>query len=245
MKCRMCSREAVPGISICEHHRTVRARQAAARKARHQASRPPRLCRVCEQPIVGEHHLRVSHAKCVQKMEEPRDRVCLECNTPLPPDAYRTRKYCSKRCREKAEKDRARPERKQLGSPLTCAFCGEMFTRLHLNHRYCCAACSGMAAKAQRLMQVYGCDWDEAREWTKARGCPCPICGRPAEHLDHCHETGRIRGLLCSTCNPALGQLGDSPERFESAAHYLRSGGVGTTQWMTIEGQSGRENCED
>jgi hypothetical protein len=41
--------------------------------------------------------------------------------------------------------------------------------------------------------------------------------------IDHCHITGKIRGLLCHRCNVALGSFKDSIEILESAIHYLRS----------------------
>jgi hypothetical protein len=40
--------------------------------------------------------------------------------------------------------------------------------------------------------------------------------------VDHCHDTGRIRGLLCTPCNTAIGNLGDTLEGIEAAARYLR-----------------------
>lgn len=43
-------------------------------------------------------------------------------------------------------------------------------------------------------------------------------------HVDHCHETGRIRGLLCFTCNHTLGRVHDDPSTLERLAAYLRSG---------------------
>jgi hypothetical protein len=39
--------------------------------------------------------------------------------------------------------------------------------------------------------------------------------------VDHCHSTGRIRGLLCLPCNTALGQLGDTPESLLAAISYI------------------------
>lgn len=66
------------------------------------------------------------------------------------------------------------------------------------------------------------CDW---------QGFTCAIC-REMEPtvagkmmrlaIDHDHSSGVVRGLLCGNCNKAIGQLNDSPERLEAAAHYLR-----------------------
>lgn len=39
--------------------------------------------------------------------------------------------------------------------------------------------------------------------------------------VDHCHQTGKIRGLLCATCNSAIGLLGDCPETIANASLYL------------------------
>lgn len=53
----------------------------------------------------------------------------------------------------------------------------------------------------------------------------CAICGRePGSrrlHVDHCHETGLIRGLLCSRCNSGIGLLRDDPELLKTAYNYL------------------------
>ena len=43
-------------------------------------------------------------------------------------------------------------------------------------------------------------------------------------HLDHCHETGAIRGILCLSCNQALGKFREDPALLEAAARYLRQG---------------------
>ena len=56
----------------------------------------------------------------------------------------------------------------------------------------------------------------------------CAICRTPlvAEgcrtHVDHEHVTGKVRGILCGCCNRGIGQLGDSIERVQSAADYLK-----------------------
>ncbi|MFE5188252.1 endonuclease VII domain-containing protein [Streptomyces sp. NPDC056628] len=45
-------------------------------------------------------------------------------------------------------------------------------------------------------------------------------CPAPAVHVDHCHETGRVRGVLCFNCNSAIGKLGDDPDAVRRAAAY-------------------------
>jgi len=54
----------------------------------------------------------------------------------------------------------------------------------------------------------------------------CALCHQPGKykglHVDHDHETGRTRALLCSTCNTALGLFKENPELMEQAAEYIR-----------------------
>jgi hypothetical protein len=58
-------------------------------------------------------------------------------------------------------------------------------------------------------------------------GC-CLICKRHQTDfkkrlaVDHCHESGKIRGLLCSSCNTALGLFKDSVDSLTSAIEYLK-----------------------
>ena len=40
--------------------------------------------------------------------------------------------------------------------------------------------------------------------------------------VDHCHNSSTVRGLLCCSCNLAIGRMGDDPERLEAAAAYIR-----------------------
>ncbi len=58
----------------------------------------------------------------------------------------------------------------------------------------------------------------------------CAICGTDEPggygifHVDHCHDTGKVRGLLCHHCNLGIGNLGDDADRVLSAAAYLLRG---------------------
>lgn len=58
------------------------------------------------------------------------------------------------------------------------------------------------------------------------QGGGCAACGgistkRPLQ-IDHCHDTGQIRGILCGNCNSALGHARDDVARLESLIEYLR-----------------------
>lgn len=63
------------------------------------------------------------------------------------------------------------------------------------------------------------------RMWSEQNG-KCAICADDLltvkPHVDHCHSTGTIWGILCELCNKGLGQFKDSAVRLESAAKYLK-----------------------
>ncbi len=51
----------------------------------------------------------------------------------------------------------------------------------------------------------------------------CGICEEPLTKpcIDHCHTTGKVRGILCPTCNTGLGMFKDSPKNLSRASSYL------------------------
>lgn len=70
----------------------------------------------------------------------------------------------------------------------------------------------------------YGLTADSYAALELRQGSACAICGKVPKELviDHCHETKRVRGLLCRPCNSAIGVLGDSSESLMRAVDYLR-----------------------
>ncbi|MFF8728500.1 endonuclease VII domain-containing protein [Streptomyces sp. NPDC015171] len=85
--------------------------------------------------------------------------------------------------------------------------------------REVCRAAEGPAGHPKRQ---YGLTRAERDGPVASRGgvrCICPAA--PAAHVDHCHETGRVRGVLCFSCNAALGQFKDQPETIRRAAAYV------------------------
>jgi hypothetical protein len=80
---------------------------------------------------------------------------------------------------------------------------------------------------------LYGITEEQFMELAEKQGFKCGSCEEDATgmvqtlHVDHCHDTLEIRGLLCGGCNTASGWLHDDPKKAEALAHYLRTSGTG------------------
>jgi hypothetical protein len=85
------------------------------------------------------------------------------------------------------------------------------------------------------LKRKYGITLEQYVDMFKAQGGMCAICRKPGFNgkyrqanwgplnVDHCHKTGKVRGLLCSSCNFVIGLFDDDPKVFERAIDYLSS----------------------
>lgn len=72
------------------------------------------------------------------------------------------------------------------------------------------------------IKRMYGLTRSELDALIEVQGGLCAICeSNPAVQVDHDHVTGKIRGVLCFTCNVALGQLKDDVALFRKAIDYL------------------------
>lgn len=86
---------------------------------------------------------------------------------------------------------------------------------------------------SMQLKRKYGISLEDYREFHKRQGGVCGICGMPEQTIDprtnktlnlpvdHDHETGIVRGLLCSNCNRGLGMYKNNPALLRKAADYL------------------------
>jgi len=155
-----------------------------------------------------------------------RIQVCERCAceyTPKRPGG----KYCSRRCQWSADTIASRPRIRP------CSKCGvDTPTRPGFP---VCDGCKvdprpGNAARdRKRNLRAYGltlADYDRMHAEQDGR---CAICGRTdaGRHLqahfsvDHCHDTGVVRGLLCHPCNLGIGYLQDDPTIMRAAAAYV------------------------
>ncbi|MBA2812437.1 endonuclease VII domain-containing protein [Streptomyces sp. KM273126] len=180
--------------------------------------------------------------------DEPNAKKCTGCERDLPPTAFardkNRRDGLQVRCREcVAEYSAAhyRRRREAMGKSVRekadvptghklCRTCGEIrpHSEWHRNATASdglstrCKACRAARGRQDHLKRQYGITEAERDELIASQGGVCCIClsALPA-HVDHCHETGRVRGVLCFSCNAALGQFKDRPDVIRRAATYV------------------------
>ena len=80
-----------------------------------------------------------------------------------------------------------------------------------------------------RLKRKYNISIEEYETLIESQNNSCKVCGTHAKnnlkgklYIDHCHTTGKVRGLLCMKCNSALGLLNDDKELIQNLLDYLK-----------------------
>jgi len=141
--------------------------------------------------------------------EECRARQKAYRNRNLERSRERGRKWMAEWRKEHRKEDRLRSFNYRLRNP-------DMGRKWHREHRE--------RGKVSKLKVHYKLTLEEYRKMLLTQGSCCAICGDAfigTPHVDHCHTTKKIRGLLCKGCNWGLGHYKDSPERLRAAAAYL------------------------
>lgn len=124
--------------------------------------------------------------------------------------------------------------RKGTDGARLCLRCGVPLDVNQHRRKFCSTECrsQSQAIKARdehraKWLKQYGLTVDEFDSMLATQGGGCAIChtgepgGRGTWHVDHCHDSGRVRGLLCRGCNIGLGQFKDNPLLLEAAVRYL------------------------
>jgi hypothetical protein len=96
-----------------------------------------------------------------------------------------------------------------------------------------CKACEKLRPRTRpadrRMRQRYGITGVEYDSMLAAQNGRCAICrslpGRRRLHVDHCHKTGAVRGLLCVNCNHLCGVAFDDVKLLRKAVEYLTKSG--------------------
>ena len=79
--------------------------------------------------------------------------------------------------------------------------------------------------KARDIKYLYGITLEAYEKLKKTQSNRCAICGVTPDKcldIDHCHQTGTVRGLLCQKCNKGLGFFEDSIDLLSCAIKYLK-----------------------
>lgn len=107
------------------------------------------------------------------------------------------------------------------------AWCKECTKNVALEKQKADKAGVKLINRRAKLKKAFGLTVQQYDEMLVEQGGRCALCGsdfpggRGRFVVDHCHDTGKIRGLLCNLCNVGLGALRDSPQLLQKAIHYL------------------------
>lgn len=166
------------------------------------------------------------------KITPPAVMVCEWCGSKYESKQRRSSKYCGPNCKQRATWWRTHPK-----EPKACAECGTDITDRRRSAIYCSNACAQRARAVRtgpearrkwRMTNKYGITPDDYDRMLSEQNQACAICKATDPgtvhgfwHVDHCHDRGHVRGLLCNTCNLALGLMADDPARLRAAADYI------------------------
>jgi len=120
-------------------------------------------------------------------------RRCIRCDDPIDPYRHGATKFCSTECKKLEMGARWRAKSPGYMRQYMYGLSEEMFQELLTAQDGACAIC-------------------RSTEWPGKNNAP---------HVDHCHTTGAVRGLLCGRCNVGLGQFKDDVQRLRAAIAYL------------------------
>jgi hypothetical protein len=85
----------------------------------------------------------------------------------------------------------------------------------------------------KQLLWTFGITLEQYEQMLADQGGVCAVCGKTETEIhpqskrvrnlnvDHCHDTGHVRGLLCNSCNRGIGLLKDDPTILRRALNYL------------------------
>ena len=167
-------------------------------------------------------------------------KYCTACEQRKPLDHFHTRTaspdgrhaYC-KACRKEK---RTRLQRNDPAGMRTCTLCSQVkslddFHPRQSGYQSWCKSCANYSApqREYKLQSKYGIGLSEYAELLASQGGKCAICGtrepgtkgRDCFVVDHCHNSMKVRGLLCVSCNLLLGHAQDSPQVLQRAILYL------------------------
>lgn len=170
---------------------------------------------------------------------------CIDCGVQInsPEERYKSYRRCrpcglaegrAKQQRVKARKRGEDVPLRKFGPPATaypfpCKRCGVLVNNKSERgaNWHLCKPCLRERNRLKRVQERYGLTPEQMSELEVTHEGICAICGQEPTPVglvvDHCHKTGKVRGLLCLPCNWMLGNAKDDPDRLNAGAAYLVS----------------------
>lgn len=108
-------------------------------------------------------------------------------------------------------------------SPKPCERCDQLIpSSKRSDARFCSSRCRDSSHYEQKKIYKLLYRYNLTRDELDSLSATCEICGVDQDLvIDHCHETGAVRGKLCRRCNAGIGMFGDDVARIHNAANYL------------------------
>lgn len=229
---------------LCPSH--YNAKRLADKRAERRAT-DVRQCQHCGKDFSGRRpnavfcspeckelaYLAQRHEEAVARRDAQR---CVQCGDPVPQDRGGRALVCSEKCASARRMARQRQVWVD-GSRPACAGCGtEIPAERHAGSTYCSRECQKRTADARwrekspgyMRKYLYGLTPEDFEALLAKQGNRCAICGsdewpgkdnRP--QVDHDHDTGEVRGILCGNCNTGLGHFKDDLQLLKVAVRYL------------------------
>lgn len=146
-------------------------------------------------------------------------KVCSKCRTEKSADQFH---------KNKAKKDGLQPYCKPCHRAMIDAWQSRNVERVRLTTKGWTSRHADFVKKhcERRRLKKYGITSEQYRDLLAQCGGKCMICRRQPDKtidIDHCHKTGRVRGLLCNGCNTGLAKFRDDATVLEAAIEYLRT----------------------
>lgn len=150
---------------------------------------------------------------------------CKQCGKPIEASpVHRDRKrFCSMSCAAQWRSQNTDISRIGWEASLAeraCIHCKQVYKPTSARQKWCsvCAPSKGARSRIRR----YGLSQSQIDAMYFQQGGGCLLCGAPEpECIDHDHNTGKVRGLLCRTCNMALAYI-ENKDWMRKARKYLR-----------------------
>lgn len=127
-------------------------------------------------------------------------------------------------CAANREKVRAYARQYRIDNPDRHAEYEKKKTARKLAWRKANPEAQALIKRRENLRQTYGLTPEQVDDMVEAQGFLCATCGTDVREdpcVDHCHDTNRVRGILCRRCNLALGLALDNPTTLRAMAEYL------------------------